>query len=636
MTALLTPTPDGFLRAGEPHLVISGALHYFRVHPEQWRDRLRRLVVMGCNTVETYVAWNVHQPSPETVDFTGIADLGRFLDLAAEEGLDAIVRPGPYICAEWENGGFPGWILADRSLRLRNRNPAYLRLVDAWFDQLIPVIAERQAGRGGTVVMVQVENEYGSYGDDTAYLAHLRDGLIARGIEELLVTSDGPGRQWLTGGTVEGALGTVNFGSRTLEVLAMAREELPDQPQMCMEFWNGWFDHWGEEHHERTGEHAASELADMLSRRMSVNVYMAHGGTNFGLRAGANHDGALQPTTTSYDYDAPIAENGALTPKFRAFREVIARHRDLPPLAEHLDALGLEAVPTTLPAEELSIERTLALRGTERFTRRAPVHPVPPSFEEVGLERGLLRLSREIEIAVDVRGGRTEIAPLKLYDLHDRAWAYVDGVYVGAVGVVGNEQCETDPATIELSGFADRLLPGGGRRTVRVDLLVENLGRVNFGPRLGERKGILGGVWQSVRFLNGWEVDPWPLEDMGAELAQLLAEAPAPAAQDGRAVEAAESGTATVLDDALPVLVGSSFAADGPQDTFLDVSGAGHGVVYVNGYCVGRYWNIGPQQSLYVPAPLVRAGRNEVLLLDLEKQPDRLALATGHRFGGAA
>ena len=170
MPAALTPTPEGFLRHGEPHLIVSGALHYFRVHPEQWTDRLRRLVAMGCDTVETYVAWNVHQNAPGETTFEGFADLGRFLDLAAAEGLDAIVRPGPYICAEWENGGFPGWLLADRNMGLRHRDPAYLAHVDAWFDELIPVIAERQASRGGNVVMVQVENEYGSFGDDKAYL----------------------------------------------------------------------------------------------------------------------------------------------------------------------------------------------------------------------------------------------------------------------------------------------------------------------------------------------------------------------------------------------------------------------------------------------------------------------------------
>ena len=627
MPAALTPTPEGFLRHGEPHLIVSGALHYFRVHPTQWRDRLRRLVALGCDTVETYVAWNVHQPSPGETTFEGFADLGRFLDLAAEEGLDAIVRPGPYICAEWENGGFPGWLLADRNLRLRHRDPRYLAAVDAWFDELIPVIAARQSARGGNVVMVQVENEYGSYGDDREYLAHLRDGLIARGIEELLVTSDGPARAWLSGGTIDGALATVNFGSRTLEVLAMAEEELPGQPQMCMEFWNGWFDHWGEEHHARTGGDAADELAHMLEHGMSVNLYMAHGGTNFGLRAGANHDGALQPTTTSYDYDAPIAENGALTEKFRAFREVIAAHRDLPPLEDQLRHLGLAAEPATLPTAELTIEKVGSLRGAERFTRPAEIHPVPPAFEDVGLERGMMRLSREVEIEAVPRDGRLEIEPLQLYDLHDRAYVSVGGVALEPVGVVGDQQRPTDPATVDLTPVAERLLPGGGRCTVRVEILVESLGRVNFGPRLGERKGILGGVWQTVRFLHDWEVDPWPLEEMGEELAAALdAAPPLEDAADGR------GGAA----DALPVLVGASFVAETPEDTFLDVSEAGHGVAFINGFCVGRYWDIGPQQTLYVPAPLLRAGRNEVLLLDLERRPTRFALAESHHFGRAA
>lgn len=636
MTALLDPTPNGFLRDGEPHLVISGAMHYFRIHPEQWRDRLLRLVAMGCNTVETYVAWNVHQPAPGETTFEGFADLGRFLDLAGELGLDAIVRPGPYICAEWENGGFPGWLLADRNLRLRNRNPAYLAHVDRWFDELIPVIAQRQASRGGNVVMVQVENEYGSFGDDKEYLAHMRDGLRARGIDELLVTSDGPARMWLTGGTVEGALGTVNFGSRTLEVLEMAQEELPGQPQMCMEFWNGWFDHWGEEHHARTGDSAAGEVADMLDNGMSVNFYMVHGGTNFGLRAGANHDGMLQPTTTSYDYDAPIAENGELTEKFRAFRAEIAKHVELPELTEHLAQLGIDAVPARLPAGPVTIDRVVPLRSTERFTRPAEVHPVPPSFEDIGLERGLQRLSREIEIAVTEGPDGPTISPLQLYDLHDRAWVYVDGIFVGAVGLNPATRADApaevaaaagtvlpgadqqDPAIVDLARFADRLLPEGGRRTVRVEILVENLGRTNFGPRLGERKGILGGVWQTIRFLNDWEVDAWPLEEMGEELAAAVAAA------------------GETAEPELPVLVAASFEAAEQADTFLDVSGAGHGVAYVNGFCVGRYWNIGPQQTLYVPAPLIRQGRNEVLLLDLDKVPTQLALAEEHRFGVSA
>ena len=620
----LVPTPDGFLRRGEPHVIISGAIHYFRVHPEQWRDRLKRLVAMGCDTVETYVAWNVHQPSQHETTFEGIADLGLFLDIAAEEGLDAIVRPGPYICAEWENGGFPGWLLRDPAMPLRNRDERYLRHVDSWFDQLIPVIAERQAARGGNVVMVQVENEYGSYGDDTAYLEHLRDGLRARGITELLVTSDGPARMWLTGGVVDGALATVNFGSRTLQVLDMAAEELPDQPQMCMEFWNGWFDHWGEEHHTRDAASAASELSDMLTHRMSVNFYMAHGGTNFGLSAGANDDGTYGPTTTSYDYDAPIAENGELTEKFHAFREVIAQHRQLPTLEEHCAQLGIEAVPARLPARELALESVVPFRGTELFQRTAPVHPVPPAFEEAGLERGIMRLARDIEITRNHSAEGDDspaIDPLRLYGLHDRAWVYVDGIHVDTV------QRGNDPVAVNLADHVEALLPKGGRRTVRVEILVESLGRTNFGPRLGERKGILGGVWQIIRYLNDWEVDTYPLEGMADELRAAL--------DAGTSILDAVQGGDADPRRTLPVLIASSFEADEPTDTYLDVSAAGHGVAWVNGFCVGRYWSVGPQQSLYVPAPVVTAGRNEVLLLELEQVPERLGLVERMQFGGA-
>lgn len=680
MPPLLDPTPAGFLRDGQPHLIISGALHFFRVHPELWRDRLRRLVAMGCDTVETYVAWNLHQPAPGVTRFDGAADLGAFLDLAAQEGLDAIVRPGPYICAEWDNGGFPGWLLRERGLRLRTSDPAYLRHVDAWFDELIPVIAQRQACRGGNVVMVQVENEYGSYGDDTAYLEHLRDGLRRRGIEELLVTSDGPGRAWLTGGTVEGALATVNFGSRTAEVLEMARRELPDQPYMCMEFWNGWFDHWGEQHHAREASDAAAELERMLAEGMSVNFYMAHGGTNLGLTAGANVDGALQPTVTSYDYDAPIAEDGTLTAKFHAFREVIARYRDLPPLAEHLAQLGIDPRPAAVPARELGIEQTVPLRRSERFTRAAAQHLTPPAFEDIGLERGLLRLSRDIEIEAEPRRGASAaadgasdgaegsagagagaadmtIAPLALHGLADRAWVFVDGHRIGpvglgpasavadgpassvadgnatgadgnATGVDGADGSATgeglvapsDPALVDLAPLTSALLPDGGRRTVRLDILVEGLGRANFGPQLGQRKGILGGVWQRVRYLNGWEADPWPLEEMGEELAGIAADLPALEAPVAAAPQ-------------LPVLVTASFEVEEPAHANLDVSGAGHGVAYVNGHCVGRYWSVGPQQTLHVPSPWIRRGRNDVLLLELDRVPTRLALTDAPILG---
>lgn len=617
-TPALTATPDGFLRHGTPHRIISGGMHYFRVHPDLWRDRLRRLVALGCNTVETYVAWNAHEQRRGAVTFSGAADLGRFLDLAAEEGLDAIVRPGPYICAEWDNGGLPGWLLAQGPMRLRCSDPVYEALVDEWFDVLIPVIAERQAGRGGNVVMVQVENEYGSFGDDTAHLEHLRDGLRSRGITEMLVTSDGAGRRWLTGGTVDGALATVNYGSRTAEVLQMARRELPDQPLMCMEFWIGWFDHWGEEHHTRDPRSAADELDQMLDAGMSVNLYMAHGGTNLDLGAGANAEsGVRQPTTTSYDYHAPIAEDGTLTATFRAIREVIARHRDLPPLEEHLRELGIHERPERLSAGPVAVERSVPLATWDGWQAaphdEAPCHPHPPTFEELSVERGAVLYRREVVLERRTMGesGERRIPPLHLHDLADRAWVLVDG---HLAGVAEPTPGRGRPAVIELDHLAGALLgedaERGEGREVRIEILVESLGRVNFGPLLGDRKGILGGVWHDVRFLNGWQTVPLPLHTLGPRLAEH--------ARTGPEAGPAEHGA--------PRLVAGSFEAAAPADAHLDVSACGHGVAYVNGACVGRYWSIGPQQSLYVPAPLVRSGRNDVVLLELERDDVSLAL----------
>lgn len=597
----LVPTPDGFLRHGEPHLVVSGAIHYFRVHPELWRDRLRRLVAMGCNTVETYVAWNFHAPTLDTVTFEGMADLGRFLDIAAEEGLDAIVRPGPYICAEWEFGGFPGWLQADGKLPLRCMNPTYLAAVDQWFDQLLPVIADRQTTRGGNVVAVQVENEYGSYGDDRAYLEHLRDGLIRRGIDELLVTSDGPGWGWLSGGMVDGALATVNFGSRTLEVLDMARKELPDQPQMCMEFWNGWFDHWGEEHHTRSAESAASELKDMLDNGMSVNFYMAHGGTNFGLWAGANNDGRLQPTVTSYDYDSPIAENGTLTPKFHAFREVIAAHRGLPPLEEQLRELGLDAVPASLPGQGLPWDTLASLQDLPTWTQPGATHPRIPTFEEIGLERGMLLTRRSITITRPPEG--EELWPIRFHGLADRAYVYLNGHYAG----ISDRNAED--VAVHPEHLREVLLPeGADRAEVTLEILIENQGRTNFGPELGELKGVLGGVWFGYRYLNGWQVTPLPLEQLGVQFAD-------------------EAEAAHGSDNRLPLVGVATLEVSEQADGFLDTSGCGRGIAWLDDFCLGRYWSAGPQRTLYIPSPLLTPGAHRITVLELESDNPTISIS---------
>ncbi|MFC8877281.1 glycoside hydrolase family 35 protein, partial [Streptomyces ardesiacus] len=388
--AVLTHADGTLLRNGRPHRLLAGSLHYFRVHPGHWADRLRRLAALGLNTVDTYVPWNFHERTEGDIRFDGPRDLTGFVRLAQEEGLDVVVRPGPYICAEWDNGGLPAWLTGTPGMRLRTSHGPFLAAVDRWFDELIPRIADLQAGRGGPVVAVQIENEYGSYGDDHAYVRHVRDALVARGVTELLYTADGPTALMQDGGALPGELAAATLGSRPARAAELLRSRRPGEPFFCAEFWNGWFDHWGEKHHVRPADGAAETVGDILDEGGSVSLYMAHGGTNFGLWAGANHDGdRIRPTVTSYDSDAPIAENGALTPKFFALREKLTA----------LDASGpprpLPADPPVLAPRELPVTRRAALLDALRAAAEPVSAPLPLSFEELSLASGLVLYEAE-------------------------------------------------------------------------------------------------------------------------------------------------------------------------------------------------------------------------------------------------
>ncbi|MFC4910100.1 glycoside hydrolase family 35 protein [Actinomadura gamaensis] len=556
-------------------MLLSGALHYFRVLPEQWTQRLSMLRAMGLDTVETYLAWNLHEPEPGRFEFGGRADVGRFLDLAAEAGLDAIVRPGPYICAEWDNGGLPSWLLADRSARLRCHDPEYLAHVARYFDAVLPPIVERQRTRGGNVVMVQVENEYGSFGTDRRYLEWVRDALLERGVDVPLVTSDGPTDHMLTGGSVPGVAATANFGSDPETAFATLARYRPDDPPMCMEFWNGWFDHWGERHVTRDAADAADVLDRILAAGASVNLYMAHGGTNFGTTAGANlggaeSTGAYQPTVTSYDYDAPIDERGAPTAKFHAFREVLAKYqrREIP---------EPEPLPPLLPAGSVRLDETLRLLDVPAASVVETAEP--PTFEEMGLHHGLALYRTEIP------------GPRQAYDLHldglaDRAHVYVDG----SLAAVLERSGETStPVAVE-----------GG--SASVEILVESMGRVNYGPRIGDRKGLVGGVRHERQFLHGWTTATYPVDDVSG----LPWGAPDTA---GRG----------------PVFHRGVLTVDEPRDGYLVLPGWTKGYVWVNGFCLGRYWDRGPQRTLYLPWPLLRAGGNELVVLELDGVADPVA-----------
>lgn len=564
--------------------LLSGALHYFRVHEGHWDHRLAMLRAMGLNCVETYVPWNLHEPRPG--EFREVAALGRFLDAVRRAGLLAIVRPGPYICAEWENGGLPHWLTGPLGRRVRTRDPEYLRAVDGWFAAVLPQVVDRQCDRGGPVIMVQVENEYGSYGSDAAYLAHLTDRLRALGVTVPLFTSDGPEDHMLTGGSVPGVLATVNFGSGAREAFATLRRHRPDGPLMCMEFWCGWFSHWrtkpdgGEAAAARDAEDAAAALREILECGASVNVYMAHGGTSSGGWAGANRDGALQdgallPTVTSYDYDAPVDERGRPTAKFWRFREVLEPYADGP----------LPEPPAPQPV--------LGAPAEVRLTGWVPMDAVldglggpevrsgvPPTFEELDVDRGLVRYR------VRVPGPRQPY-DLRVRGLRDRAVTFVDGVR----GPVLEDE---DAALGPVAGPAE------------VELWVESLGRVNYGPRLGEPKGITGGVLHERQYVHGVRARGLrldALEDAGA-VGKLPFEADAGAGA-GAGARGLHRGTVNG-----PV--------GGVGDALLELPGWTRGFVWIGGFPLGRYWSAGPQRALYVPGPCLREGPNEVLVLELE------------------
>ncbi|MGW9304678.1 glycoside hydrolase family 35 protein [Streptomyces cyaneofuscatus] len=570
---------DDFRFDGKPVRLLSGALHYFRVHEEQWDHRLAMLAAMGLNCVETYVPWNLHEEREGA--YRDVGALGRFLDAVERAGLWAIVRPGPYICAEWENGGLPVWVTGRFGRRVRTRDDGYRAVVERWFRELLPQVVERQVDRGGPVILVQAENEYGSYGSDAVYLEWLV-GLLRRcGVSVPLFTSDGPEDHMLTGGSVPGLLATANFGSGAREGFAVLRRHQPKGPLMCMEFWCGWFDHWGAEPVVRDPGQAAEALREILECGASVNIYMAHGGTNFAGWAGANRggpvqDGEFQPTVTSYDYDAPVDEYGRATEKFHLFRKVLAEYAQGPLPALPPEPRGLAGPPVRVELDGWAgLDGVLEALGDPE----GPESGVAPTFEELGVGRGLVRYR------VAVPGPRIPY-PLTAAGLRDRAVVYVDGVRAGVL----TEESATLPEPV--AGPA------------AVELWVESLGRVNYGPRLGEPKGITGGVLHERQYLHGVRARGLRLdafEEPGAVAGVPFC--PVPGVPGGTGLF---RGTFTVE------------GTDGVDHAGLRLPGWTRGFVWVNGSCLGRYWSAGPQETLYVPGPVLSEGVNEVWVLELE------------------
>lgn len=551
---------DGFRLDGQPFQIISGSLHYFRVHPDQWEDRLIKARQLGLNTIDTYVAWNFHSTREGEFRTDGWRDLGRFLDLVAAHGMYAIVRPGPYICAEWRNAGLPTWLTARKGIKVRSSDPAYLDATAAYYAQLLPIVAERQISRGGNVIMVQVENEYGAFGDDAAYLRSLVELIKAQGVDVPLFTCDQANDEMLSRGGLPELLRTGTFGSRTPERLEALRRHQPTGPLMCTEFWNGWFDSWGQQHHITDPAQSAHDLDLLLAAGGSVNLYMFQGGTNFDLTNGANDKGIYVPIATSYDYDAPLTEEGSPSAKYHAFREVIARYAPVP-----------DEVPAEFqPAPELSVSL-----GRADWTPALPElrsHSSLPVQDDVDPEAIFVVYETDIT---------DEDRVIVFDEVRDRVFAFLDGAPVGTIDRTRRER--------------SLALPGAGR----LRLLVEDLGRVNYASRIGETKGLIGPARTETRELADWDVAAF-------DHASLPGHAVAVESLDG---ERPVGG---------PVLLSGDFTAPAARDLFLDTSRFGTGLVWINGFLLGRYWGTGPTDTMYVPAPLLRDGGNTIVIWELD------------------
>ena len=585
---------EKFYVDGKPFQIISGSIHYFRVVPEYWRDRLEKLKNMGCNTVETYIPWNFHEPKKGEFRFDGIHDVCKFIEIAQELNLYIIVRPSPYICAEWEWGGLPSWLLAEQGMHIRCSCEPYLKHVREYYEVLIPKLVPYQIDNGGKIILMQVENEYGYYGDDTNYLKFIADLMRELKITVPFVTSDGPWfKNVFKAGQLEGVLPTGNFGSACQWQFSNMKKMMPENlPLMNMEFWAGWFDAWGNK--KKSSSKLIINKLDydyVIKNGHNINIYMFHGGTNFGFMNGSNYYGKLTADTTSYDYDAPLSEDGQMTKKYHAFRKIIKTR------------LGVDAVPNIDFSTKIEhknygkIEWSECADLFENIERISEPKKsvVPLSMEEAGQATGYIMYRTKMK--------DDECANSLIFKkCADRVQAFDDTKKIFTA--FDKEICSGQHGHWPLTFKEGKSWKIGSGERATLSFLVENMGRVNFGHKLEEqKKGIYDEVLINTHGHYNWEIFNLPLDE--AQIDKLK--------ENGKWERETSKNPAFFKFD-----FDLQTPSDGYGDTFLDFSGWGKGCVWVNGFNIGRFWEIGPQLRLYIPGPLLHSGKNQIIIFETE------------------
>ncbi|XP_027590584.2 beta-galactosidase-1-like protein isoform X1 [Pipra filicauda] len=574
-----------FLKDGVPFRYISGSIHYARVPRPAWRDRLLKMHMSGLSTVQVYVPWNYHETLPGVYDFAGNRDVEAFLDLTAELGLLVILRPGPYICAEWEMGGLPAWLLWKPDIILRSSDPAYLAAVDSWLHVLLPKIKPHLYQHGGNIISVQVENEYGSYyACDYGYLRHLLGSFRALlGSEVLLFTTDSTRAEELRCGTLQGLYATIDFGpgSNVTELFDAQRRVEPKGPLVNSEYYTGWLDYWGEAHASTSAAWVAQGLEDILQLGASVNMYMFHGGTNFAYWSGADYKDQYKPVTTSYDYDAPLSEAGDPTEKLFAIRMVISKFQPLPvgPMPPATPKYAYGWVALRKYADLLDVLDVLCPSG--------PIQSqFPLTFEAIKQAHGFVLY--RTQLPQDIPDPATLSAPP--HSICDRGYVMLHKEYQGMLERDGQ-------MTLRVTGKAGDTL----------DMLLENMGRISFGANVSDFKGLLGNISLDSIPLNNWLIYPLAI-DTAVQQGWPHAAMPKSSSR-GRAGPAFYTGT---------------FETPGiAWDTFVKFPGWSKGQLWINGFNLGRYWtHRGPQQTLFVPGSVLHVGcPNNITVLELEGAP---------------